>query len=132
MARGPVRVAGARRRTLWVRLDIGIFGPSRLRDAVIERSRHARDCSALLMPGEKPQPVRPADGARPPCRRAGHIMTEARLTRIEIDGVEIPVADGEQLTLPDEDAVAQVLEMLETIEEAERPGFILTTSTSHG
>jgi len=59
-------------------------------------------------------------------------MTEARLTRIEIDGVEIPVADGEQLTLPDEDAVAQVLEMLETIEEAERPGFILTTSTSHG
>jgi hypothetical protein len=57
-------------------------------------------------------------------------MTEARLTRIEIDGIEIPVADAEQLTLPDEEAVAQVFEALEKIEEAERPGFILATSTS--
>lgn len=60
------------------------------------------------------------------------MATEAWLTRIVLDGIEIPIAEGEQLVSPNEEVVAEVLESMAAIEEAERPNFILTTSTSHG
>ncbi len=59
-------------------------------------------------------------------------MTEVRLTKIVLDGIEIPIAEGEQLVSPNDEVVAEILESMAAIEEAERPNFILTTSTSHG
>ena len=60
------------------------------------------------------------------------MSADAKLTKIEIDGIEIPFGDDDQLISPDEDVVAKVFEVMAAIEEAERPSFILSTSTSHG
>jgi hypothetical protein len=59
-------------------------------------------------------------------------MAEAKLTIIEIDGIVIPVGDDDQVVAPDEDVVTKVFEAMAAIEEAERPSFNLSTSTSHG
>ena len=53
--------------------------------------------------------------------------TEPTITKITIDGIEIPV---ESLASVNDDAVTRVFEMIAAIDESERSQFILTTSTA--